>query len=300
MATTRFKNFEFSADYYRVLGVEASATADEIRRSYKRLALAVHPDKNPHRREWAEARIRELIVAYEVLSNKDTRQAFDRYLRSAGSGRSREPFFFHRKTPTARALLILHYLLKDRADEAAAILEEMEEEYGGDYLYQYLERSDYLDCLFLLAEHYVRQKNYLAAAERLRTFYHHDCQATNPRHYLDQVVDLLKDLYLRKLPGTLDPALVVTYLTEAAQFGLGGKDELLRLRLLAETAARAGKATTAYAAIARIREIAGSSRDLDRLEGILAHYPGAGVADRGRRPRRRAAKKGSRGIRRGA
>ena len=53
-------------DYYEVLGVEKSADADEIKRSYRRLAMKYHPDRNPDDPE-AEAAFKECAEAYEVL-----------------------------------------------------------------------------------------------------------------------------------------------------------------------------------------------------------------------------------------
>jgi len=288
------RNPRVDTDYYAVLGLEPSASDDEIRRTYKRLALEAHPDKNPERREWAEARIRELIAAYEVLADPDRRHALDRFLATGVRRGPRDggPFFFHRKTPGARALLILHHLVGQRPQVAAELLEEMEEEFGLDYLGDYLERGDCLDCLFLLAEHHVREKNYLAAAERLRMFYHQDNQSRSPRHYFDQVVDLLKDIYLRKLPKTLAPELQVTYLTQAAEFRLGGKDEVLRLRLLVETAASSGNATTALAALERLRALAPTTPELADLEALVESSVDADAPRRRRRMRGRASRSG--------
>ena len=53
-------------DYYDVLGVSKTASADEIRRAYRKLALKYHPDKNKGDKE-AEERFREIANAYEVL-----------------------------------------------------------------------------------------------------------------------------------------------------------------------------------------------------------------------------------------
>lgn len=65
-------------DYYEVLGVSKTATDDEIKKAYRKLALKYHPDRNPNNPE-AEEKFKELGEAYEVLSNKDKRAAYDRY-----------------------------------------------------------------------------------------------------------------------------------------------------------------------------------------------------------------------------
>jgi molecular chaperone DnaJ len=74
-------------DYYEVLGVDKKASADDIKRAYRRLAIKYHPDKNPGDKD-AEAKFKECAEAYEVLSDSDKRTRYDQYghdgLRGAG------------------------------------------------------------------------------------------------------------------------------------------------------------------------------------------------------------------------
>ena len=65
-------------DYYEVLGVNKSATADEIKKAYRQLALKYHPDRNPDDKE-AEEKFKEAAEAYSVLSDADKRARYDRY-----------------------------------------------------------------------------------------------------------------------------------------------------------------------------------------------------------------------------
>ena len=65
-------------DYYEVLGVEKSASADEIKKAYRKKAIQYHPDKNPGDKE-AEGKFKEAAEAYEVLSNPDKRARYDQF-----------------------------------------------------------------------------------------------------------------------------------------------------------------------------------------------------------------------------
>ena len=287
MYDTNRKEFRQELDYYIILGVSETSTRDEIRSSYRRLVLDAHPDKNPQRREWAEHRIRLLIEAYEILGNDENRRVFDIHRKAALKVRGeKEPFYFTRKTPGARALLILFYMTNKQEEQGAEILAEMEEEFGSGYLKEYLCREDYLDSLFLLAEHYIAKKNYLGAAERLRAFYHHECRSKFPRHYYDQVIGHLRNLYLRKLPGTLAPLLLTSYLSEAAEFNLKQPDEILRLHLLADAALDSGNLTIAHRALESCGRLAPESRELVELQVRLASLRGAACAGKShsRRP----------------
>ena len=66
-------------DYYEVLGVTRNASADEIKKAYRRLAIQYHPDKNPGNEEASSRKFKEIAAAYEVLSNADKRSHYDRF-----------------------------------------------------------------------------------------------------------------------------------------------------------------------------------------------------------------------------
>lgn len=65
-------------DYYQVLGVAKTATSEEIKKAYRKLALKYHPDKNKGDKA-AEAKFKEINEAYAVLSNKEKRQQYDTF-----------------------------------------------------------------------------------------------------------------------------------------------------------------------------------------------------------------------------
>lgn len=74
---------EQKRDYYEVLGVSKTATPDEIKKAYRKLAIKYHPDRNPDNKE-AEDKFKEAAEAYEVLSNEEKRQKYDQFGHSMG------------------------------------------------------------------------------------------------------------------------------------------------------------------------------------------------------------------------
>jgi molecular chaperone DnaJ len=72
-------------DYYEVLGVTKSATPEEIKKAYRKLAIQYHPDKNPDNPE-AEDKFKEAAEAYEVLSNAEKKQRYDQFGHQGVSG----------------------------------------------------------------------------------------------------------------------------------------------------------------------------------------------------------------------
>ena len=83
-------------DYYTILGVSKTASQDEIKKNYRKLAMQYHPDRNPGDKE-AEAKFKDINEAYEVLKDEQKRAAYDRYGHQAfangmGGGAGANPF----------------------------------------------------------------------------------------------------------------------------------------------------------------------------------------------------------------
>ena len=66
-------------DYYEILGIEKSATPEEIKKAYRSLAKKYHPDVSTEPKEVAEAKFKEISEAYEVLSDPEKGQLYDQY-----------------------------------------------------------------------------------------------------------------------------------------------------------------------------------------------------------------------------
>src|SRR4051794_37478595 len=84
MATTK-------RDYYEVLGVAKTATGEEIKKAYRKLAMQFHPDRN-HGDEEASHKFKEATEAYDVLSDTEKRERYDRYGHAGLEGLSMPDF----------------------------------------------------------------------------------------------------------------------------------------------------------------------------------------------------------------
>ena len=74
-----------ATDYYKILGVSKSATADEIKKAYRKLAIANHPDKHPDEKEKYEEKFKEINEAYSVLSDPQKKKQYDTFGSTGGT-----------------------------------------------------------------------------------------------------------------------------------------------------------------------------------------------------------------------
>ena len=66
-------------DYYQILGVPRSATDEEIKKAYRKLAMQYHPDRNPGKEEWANEKFKEINEAYGALGDPQKRKQYDQF-----------------------------------------------------------------------------------------------------------------------------------------------------------------------------------------------------------------------------
>ena len=75
------------SDYYKLLGVSKTASEDELKKAYRKLAMQFHPDKNPGNKE-AEKKFKEISAAYDVLKDPKKREIYDRFGEAGVNGQN--------------------------------------------------------------------------------------------------------------------------------------------------------------------------------------------------------------------
>src|SRR5438105_10115429 len=73
------------ADYYKILGIDKSASTDEIKTAYRKLAMKYHPDRNPGNKA-AEDKFKEATEAYETLGDTQKRSQYDQFGHAGSQG----------------------------------------------------------------------------------------------------------------------------------------------------------------------------------------------------------------------
>ena len=66
-------------NYYQILGLAKNATADQIKKAYRKLAMQYHPDRNPGKEEWANEKFKEINEAFGVLGDPEKRRQYDQF-----------------------------------------------------------------------------------------------------------------------------------------------------------------------------------------------------------------------------
>lgn len=89
---TLLRKVNVARDYYEVLGVAKSATKQELKKAYRKLAMQFHPDRNPDDPE-AEGKFKECSEAYEILNDDEKRRIYDQFGHDGLKGRGFEPNF---------------------------------------------------------------------------------------------------------------------------------------------------------------------------------------------------------------
>ena len=261
--------------YYEILNVDVSSSSDQIKRAFRKRAKELHPDVNRDLGDTVEA-MQSLIRAYETLIDPDRREEYDRrmmILRPEVRFDYRE---FLRSRPDDdefQAKLVFFDLLHHNEDQALALYEELR--VRRDFaLYEHLDREDYMDCAFLLAEEYERRKEYKPAFELLTSVIDFELDHPYFRHFFVEVTEKLRTLVCFKMPTVMAAEEVLACIDEVLLLEIGRKELAFFLKKGAEIYADMGDGATATAYLQRGLELdgklAGTKKLRERLSALYA------------------------------
>jgi curved DNA-binding protein CbpA len=234
-------------NYYTVLGVREEASSQEIKRAFRNRAKQLHPDIAG---KAAEAEMRKLLTAYEVLSDQDRRYEYDR---AYGRFIKRVDFDYRSwlrersDDPVSRARLIFFELL--HLEEDAAV-EAWDRSGGLEFpMDRYLDREDWMDCVYLLAEELDRRDRCYEAFELLAALVREERRRPYFKHFMDDIEGFLKEMVRLRLRARVGDELWIDCVETLLGLGFSPRDEARWLRSMAETLLKMGDEAAAQSII---------------------------------------------------
>jgi len=248
-------------DCYKLLGVKPSASAAEIKRAFRRKAKEIHPDipANTAGGVDNDTRMRELIRAYETLSDPGRRAEFDatwvqfrRYAEGTelASGFNYRLWLMARDDKESRAKLVFFDLLHELEDEAVAEFLAQRASPGGFTLGSFFDREDYMDCGFILAEELSFRGHYYESFQLLADVIRLESDRPYFKHFFPEVIALARDILRNRLMGTVSDELALDCFETALELGFGKKDDAIMLKLMAQAYESLGDVYTARLCLA--------------------------------------------------
>ncbi|MFW6368255.1 MAG: J domain-containing protein [Spirochaetota bacterium] len=229
--------------YYDILNVEANCSQEEIKRAFRKRAKELHPDVHNGDGNVSVDEMRNVLKAYETLGNPARRALYDRthYIVHEKYRFDYREFLKAQKTNLkSQSKLIFFDLLHSREDDAIELFARLCE-YRDFDLRDHLDREDYMDCTFLLAEEYEDRGDFLEAYRLLRRLV--ICESERPyfRHFLEEVTEKLKSITCFKMIENEQPETVLECLEELISFDFSRKDTAFFLKKAAEIYSERGE-----------------------------------------------------------
>jgi hypothetical protein len=237
-----------TTDYYAILEVSEDATLADIKSAFRRKAKRLHPDITGENTQEA---MQALLLAYEVLTNRARRRDYDRK-RQRNSWNYHAWLKEHSDDPEYKAKRILFEIFNCDEEEAVRFYREC----GGINfrLKRFLDREDWMDAGFMLAEGLFRLGFYedafellveVVAEERCRPYF---------GHFAIDVEGLLKKIVRLHLRGAVDEETWVGALRIMVGLGFSAREEAWYLKCIAEALCRDGDLSGALEAFYAARE----------------------------------------------
>lgn len=278
-------------DCYLILGVSTSASAAEIKRAYRRRAKELHPDipTPPLSQDERAEKMRELILAYETLSEPEQHAEFDAlysvFRRSKGHYGATSSFDYRawlmeRTDTESRAKLIFFDLFHELEEEAVAEYRIRRNDLGGFVLSAFFGREDFMDCAFVLAEELAARNDFYDAFLLLEEVIVLEKDRPYFRHFFPEVLFFTRNIIKTRIVGFLPDELALDCLESALELGFGKKEDAFILKLMAMCYERIGDLLTARICLVealRKEPMITGVKELSRRLKINAFNPRGGI-----------------------
>jgi curved DNA-binding protein CbpA len=219
-------------NHYDLLGVKQGASTSEIKKAFREKAKHFHPDIAGA--DQAEA-MRKLIAAYEVLSHPDRRFEYDRaYARFVkNSGFDYRRWLNEQDDPQSQAKLVFFELL--HLEEERAI--EIWRKNGGldFHIEKYLDREDWMDCLYILAEELDKRSFSFEAFKLLTRVLAEERRRPYFKLFTEEIESYLKILVRQRLKSQVDEETWLDCMETMMGLGFPARDEVHFMRSVEDT-----------------------------------------------------------------
>lgn len=245
------------SDHYFTLNIDPKASDAEVKQAFRRLAKKFHPDKNPGREKTAELQFKRVIEAYKVLSDRESREAYDQtYIRAFRKSHTDN---FGDDNPNRRSRsnmeylcrMVLSELLNQNAQRALEIYNDLISKTPHFSFDQHISDGDVRDCEFLLAEAYHQRGEFSKAARLYEKVLEREKRKAYYYTFAQDIKLMLKDVYTQLI-------------SKAKHSGeiMANMDKILAMGLSRREAARIYK---------KVAEAYYRINDIDRAVEILRH-----------------------------
>lgn len=246
-----FYTILYMENCYQILGVAPTATSAEIKRAYRQKAKLLHPDTGIG--EDTSEQFRQLVQAYEILSDAHQRSIFDtsfaaneRYTanNTKGSFNYRE-WLAARTDEESRCKLVFFDLMHHREDDAVSEFIRLSSASVHFSLSRWFTREDFMDYGFILAEELSIRNYYYDAAILLEQIIEMEYSFAYFRHFFPEVLSFARDILRRHIDGVIADELALDVWERALDLNFGKTDDAFFLAHMAGVYCRIGDAYTA-------------------------------------------------------
>jgi curved DNA-binding protein CbpA len=220
------------SNYYELLGVGHDASAGDIKKAFREKAKRLHPDLAG---KTAEGEMRKLITAYEALSNEERRYEYDRaYFRFVKRDAFDYRTWLHEQgdDPASQAKLVFFELLHLEDDTAISVWRK-----NGGINFQmelYLDRDDWMDCCFILAEELDKRQQCYEAFRLLTQIIREERRLPYFLHFTMEIEKLVREIVRQRLRPQVDDETWIACMSALLDLGFSARDTRFWLRSLAK------------------------------------------------------------------